>query len=193
MKKDDLIAAYKNKCRNSKTLAILNHYAMQCETATEFGVNSGASAIAIMAGYVNKLVGVDIERLPNVIENLEKLAKENKINYSFIQKSSIDIDIESTDLLFIDSLHLYEHLKQELILHHKYVNKLIIIHDTILCGESGMDYPQCRRYPGRGLMKAINEFLADNDEWTIHKHYTKHYGMMVLKRKGVDIIDMEEE
>lgn len=195
--KVNLEIEYKNKCRNSKTLApllpILNHYARQCDVVIEFGVNSGASAIAIMAGYPKKLTGVDVERLPNIIELLQKLAKENKIDYSFIQKSSIEIKIEPTDLLFIDSLHLYEHLKQELTLHHENVRKLIIMHDTVLCADKGMDYPQCRRYPGRGLMKAIREFLLETEEWVIHKHYTKHYGMMVLKRKGVDIIDMEAE
>jgi len=164
-------------------LSHLRYYASQCESVVEIGVDTGTSAIAIMAGLPDKFIGIDIRKKDEVIELLYKFARENNIKYEFIQKSSLELEIESTDMLFIDSLHMYEQLKQELIRHHAKVNKFIVLHDTVLCGDSGMDFPG-KRYPGHGLMKAVQEFLKEYKEWSILKHYTERFGLMVLKRNN---------
>ena len=53
-----------------------------------------------------------------------------EIQTEIIEDSDLNITINKTDILFIDSWHCYGQLIRELDLHHKNVNKYIILHDT---------------------------------------------------------------
>ena len=136
-----------------------------------------------MAGLPKTMRSYDIrECSPVITQLLYDLASENNIDYRFKIQRSIEIIIDQTDLLFIDSLHLYEHLKKELEMHHTKVNKYMIFHDTVECATSGMDI-KGKRYPNKGLMIAIEEFLLGNQEWVIKEHFMNNYGLLVLKRR----------
>ena len=47
------------------------------------------------------------------------------------------IDVGPTDLLFVDTWHVYAQLKRELDTHGHHVRKYIVLHDTTLDGDKG--------------------------------------------------------
>ena len=99
-------------------------------------------------------------------------------------------------MLFIDTWHVYGHLKRELAHWHAYVKKYILMHDTTvdeIRGESlrvGANIAQQvidSGYPEEeirmGLGPAIAEFLEEHPEWVVEKKYTNNNGLTVLARK----------
>ena len=77
------------------------------------------------------------------------------------------LEIEQTDLLFIDTDHTYEQCSKELKMHGHKVNKYLMFHDTTLCVE---------------LNKAISEFIEATKEWKIKEVLTNNNGLTVLER-----------
>jgi hypothetical protein len=60
----------------------------------------------------------------------EYISHDLGINFEFKIADSLKEEIETTDLLFIDTYHTYIHCLLELEKHEKNVNKYIILHDT---------------------------------------------------------------
>ena len=152
-------------------LPILKKYASECSHITELGVRAIVSTWAFLSGRPKKLVSVDIYHPNHFGANLDevyKVCKEENILFDFIQDSSLEIEIESTDLLFIDTIHWYAQLSKELKLHSNKVRKYIILHDTTSCYDD--------------LQPAIDEFLNDNKNWTVDLVLTSNSGLTVLRR-----------
>lgn len=156
-------------------LETLFNYASNCEHITEMGVRDIVSTWALLAAKPKRMISYDIIPPPN--ENLKELfnlTKEYKINFIFKLEDVLKTDIEQTDLLFIDTLHIYEQLKKELFTHSKKVNKYIILHDTELYKIEG-------EIPGSiGLQPAITEFLDENQNWKVIEIKTNNNGLLVL-------------
>ncbi|TSD02631.1 MAG: Uncharacterized protein Athens071416_567 [Parcubacteria group bacterium Athens0714_16] len=172
---DDVYELYLGEVSDiNELLPILKKYAEDCSHITEFGTRDGISTVAFLMAKPNRLITYDINR-GSQINELEKLAKENLIDFSFIEKSVLEIEIEETDLLFIDTLHTYDQLKQELLLHGNKAKKYIILHDTETFGCKGCYGVE------PGLNKAIEEFVANNN-WRIKEVITINNGLTVLER-----------
>lgn len=105
-------------------------------------------------------------------------------------------EIPTTDMLFINTWHIYGQLKRELSKHHSNVTKYIILTNTILDGEEGEslrlenDIELESNATGYsideikiGVRKAIHEFVENqNKKWKIILDTTYHYGMVVLEK-----------
>lgn len=140
---------------------------------TEFGVRTGVSSIALLFSQPHTLISYDI----NPFEGFEELfSVKGDTNYQFIQKSVLDTNIQETDFLFIDTLHTYDQVKQELELHSSRVRKYIGFHDTHLFGMNG-ETPN-----SKGLNKAIIEFLDKNTQWSIIYNTSENNGLLVLEK-----------
>lgn len=167
-KENNIEDQYKRLCNISSDINLhlpkLKEYADKCYHVTEIGVRGCVSLHAFLASKTIKVVGIDIVDVP--VPKSEKL--------QFICASSLDITIE-TDFLFIDSLHTYDQLKQELNLHAKNVSKYIGFHDTESFGTIGED-------GGKGLNQAIDEFLFSNKEWVVDYSTTINNGLKIIKR-----------
>ena len=87
--------------------------------------------------------------------------------------NTLEIEIEPTDLLFIDTLHTYDQLIKELELHGNKSKKFIIIHDTETFGGNKKK---------KGLEHAYKEFLTNNENWSLLEHFANNNGLTVLKR-----------
>jgi hypothetical protein len=109
------------------------------------------------------------------LQSLKDAAKEVGIDFKFIQKSDLKIEIKETDLLFIDSWHVYNQLRQELLLHCNKVKKYLIFHDTVTFGAYGED-------GGIGLMPALEEFLFWHPEWVVKEIYNNCNGLIICTR-----------
>jgi len=143
-------------------------YAKQVDSIVEFGVYSGLSTTAFLSGSPKKLRSYDItNEYLSVLPDLEFYATANNIDFKFKIADSLTIDIEETDLLFIDTVHKKKHTLEELRLHASKAKKFIMFHDTTA-------------WPG--VFEAAVEFLTNNHEWHIVEHCNQNSGLLVLKR-----------
>ena len=157
----------------------LKKYAEECDHITEMGVRWIVSTFAFLMGKPRKLVSIDIDPLEtfgNDEEALKIIASEYNTDFQFILGDTTKIEIEETDLLFLDTWHVYQQVKTELEMHASKVKKYIIFHDTTKFAFDGMDGQV-------GIWPAIQEFLDANDEWIILERFTNNNGLTVIKRK----------
>jgi cephalosporin hydroxylase len=154
---------------------VLRAYSSRCERVVEFGVYDCTSTWALLAGCPKKLTSYDIDRRAEVAD-VEHAAVDSGTDFRFVLASSLEIEIDECDLLFVDSMHTYEHLRQELALHAARVAKFILMHDTTTFGlvdQTGQ---------GRGLWPAVEEFLATHPEWSLAERRVNCHGLTVLRR-----------
>lgn len=156
----------------------LREYAEKCIHITEFGSRYGNSTIAFMSAYPRKFISYDVT--PNDrIEYLQMVAKDANINFEFRNENVEQIEIEETDLLFIDTNHHDIQLSNELKLHAHKARKYIAFHDVVSFGETGQGY-----WPGEGhgLWYAINPFLEQHPEWVQEYLAENNNGLLILRR-----------
>lgn len=165
-------------------LPVLRRYAEKCDHITELGVRWIVSTWAFLAANPKEMVSVDIEYPDRNIINaseLTTLAIQAGIDFKFIKSDDLEIELEETDLLFIDTLHTYEQLCQELFLHGNKARKYIILHDTYTFGLTGQDGQ-------KGLLPAIAGFLRDNPQWMVIEDLKNNNGLMILGRVNQQIV-----
>lgn len=180
---------YQHRCTNPSDiyqhLPTLKRYAADCEHVTEFGVRTVVSTWAFLAGLASRPSGTR-KRMVSVdpihprdaggdLETAQKAAVEATVDFTFVQADDRHIEIETTDLLFIDTWHSYDQLKAELELHARKARRFIILHDTetyALSGEGGQ----------RGIKPALDEFLAAHLSWRVREHFAHCNGLTVLDR-----------
>jgi hypothetical protein len=197
-----IIKKYVEKCKTpsdiNKLLPILKQYAEKCTHITEMGVRGVNSTWGLLAGGPKKMISYDIEYCANIGEVMEA-ALQSGIDYTFIEGDVLEIEIEETELLFIDTYHHYNQLYNELILHSNKVSKYILIHDTTAYAKKNalmsahythvlsklnkeMDkFSYCKK---KGLMPAIKDYLRINNNWYLKKRYFKNNGLTILCRKN---------
>lgn len=158
-------------------LDTLYEYAKKCAHITEMGFRNGTSFTAFLMGQPKKLITYDIVFPSGSYDYFDKMKGETEIH--MLQCSTLDCLIEETDLLFIDTLHTYDQLHKELTLHGNMARKYIILHDTETFGYEGEN----KRKPG--LWQAVNEFLHDNNQWSIKEHFKNNNGLTILERDDV--------
>ena len=183
-------------------LPTLAKYASECAHVTECGIRTAVSSYAFASALLPKagakLIQVDPSWHPN-IDTFQSACAEEGLASVFYMQSDLECPLEETDLLFIDTWHVYGHLKRELARWHPYVRKYIALHDTVvdaIHGESircSMNVEEQSQQSGipveeirKGLMFAVNEFLHDHPEWKVHAHFTNNNGLTVLTRCTTD-------
>lgn len=188
----DKFVFYKNSISDiNEHLITLANYSAKCEHITEMGVRTGISTYAFIYGNnLAKIISYDINT-NHQVEEIKFLSENAGIDFTFIQENSLNVEIEETDLLFIDTLHIYEQLKAELTLHANKVKKYIILHDTTTFALNGEEIykdvqPIVENYfgkiSGKGLEPALLEFLEENKNWIIKEKFENNNGLTVLER-----------
>jgi hypothetical protein len=170
-----------NKARNvisdiNENVHILYDLAKECTHVTEMGVRTGVSTRALLYSGVNKLISYDLNLDPKV-ESLFKYARSIGRDAEYIKADVLKIEIEETDLLFIDTYHTYSQLKQELQLHGNKARKYLAFHDTMTFGLTGENTNE-----RNGLLSAIIEFIIKNPHWRFKVYKTNNNGFTVLER-----------
>lgn len=160
---------YQELCRTpsdiNEHLKTLREYADKCSHVTEFGVRGCVSLHAFLVSKAKKVVAYDIANV-----NVPKCDK-----LTFICADVLKVDIEPTDLLFIDSFHTESQLRTELDRHSGNVRHYIAMHDTTTFGEVGED-------GGRGLMFALRQFLRVTLDWNICYETSANNGLVIISR-----------
>ena len=209
---------YETLCRTpsdiNEHLPTLAKYASECSVIAEMGVSSIRSTWAFLKGLCEtsgeskELFCVDIEDI--FMGFVTHKAQEAGIKLEFLKENSATVNFgKPVDLLFIDTWHVYGHLKRELAHHHANVRKYIILHDTegdALLGETvrfwcdfgpegaskglkayvkrmadTMGYTEDES--ARGLKPALDDFLETHPEWKVHEIFTNNNGLTILRRK----------
>lgn len=197
-----LKSRYESKCQIpcdiNEHLPTLLKYAKKCDSITECGVCNIVSSYAFATGLLGNPNGVfkmvDPYRSHN-IDMFTEMCEREGIRVKYFQDSDLTCPCEETDLLFIDTWHVYAQLKRELAHWHSHVKKYIIMHDTTVdewYGESirgNHDIARQSRESGfppeeiaRGLWPAITEFLAAHPDWRLEERVTNNNGLTVLSR-----------
>jgi|TARA_B100000085_G_scaffold285652_1_gene322823 cephalosporin hydroxylase len=174
-------------------LPVLLELANDCDTIVELGTRWVVSTWAFLKSSATRITMCDLKEpdvwhdspenpspTPCKLEEVIQSAPDKDVN--FIKGSSLDLEITDTDLLFIDTWHCYDQLKAELDKHAHAVNKYIVLHDVVLFKYVGENFygDQTRQY--EGLQKAVDEFLEENKNWSVHQWHTNNNGLGVLKR-----------
>jgi hypothetical protein len=158
-------------------LPTLLEYASKCDHVTEFGVRKVVSTYALIEAKPKVLRCYDIDYHDNM-KIAEAIAVEKGIDIKFIIQNVLDVAIDETDLLFIDTLHTYDQLKSELELHASKVRKYLAFHDVTTFGLSNKKF-----IDDKGLMPAILEFLEKNKYWRVCKYSYSNNGLLILEKQ----------
>ncbi len=164
-------------------LPVLEYYASLCEHVTEFGVREGCSTTALIAGCKGVVNSYDIETSPVV--SLLSRTRLPCARWEFRQQNTVapGFIIPPTDFLFIDTLHTFDHVRQELAIHGRQAGKYLGFHDTYTCGELDKSGPD-QNAPG--ILPAIYTFLAQylNEYKTVYRTNVNN-GLWILSRESV--------
>jgi hypothetical protein len=170
--------------------------AQECDHITEMGVRGIVSTWAWLAGAPKD--GLHCYDLLNPskwngdIQSVYDTAEAYNIPFKFIEADVLKIDIEETDLLFIDTWHRYEQLVAELEKHSNKARKYICFHDTTtfahkgeaMSSEGGNNWNGKPLVEDKGLWDAVTEFLDNNkDSWELVERYENNNGFTIIKRK----------
>lgn len=154
-------------------LNTLLEYSTRCETVVEMGVDTVNSTWAFLMSRPKKLVSYDIsdKKGKEFIDLVKDLALKENIQYEFVLADTTKIEIEPADFLFIDTLHTYNQLKQELKLHSNKINRYIAFHDTHNPIYNDMN-------------RAWKEFLNENSQkWKICYDNESFCGLTIIERQ----------
>jgi len=179
----------------------LRYYASKCQHVTECGSCGVMSSFALARGLLDsragtekKMVLIDVKK-DETINVFAEDCKTSCIETVFYQESDLTCPVEETDMLFIDTWHVYGQMKRELERWSGSVKKYIVMHNTTVdeqVGENirlGQNIDQVVAATGferadveKGLWPAIEEFLEAHPEWTLKERLTYNNGLTVLER-----------
>ncbi len=179
-----LIEKYEEACRTksdiNEHLPTLKKYADECNHITEFGTRTGVSTWSWLMSSAKTIRCFDIDKgVMKYIKNHHIVAEQLNKDFTFTCVSTIaeKLEIEPTDLLFVDTLHTYNQVITELKMHSNKVRKYILFHDT----SSHPSNAKSVEYE-REVNKAVNEFLDTNKNWILKERFTNNHGLTVIQR-----------
>jgi hypothetical protein len=179
-------------------LPVLYEYALKCSSVVECGVYEVTSSYAFAAALLGR-PGTSLTMIDPLLSTkmpgfIDQCGREG-LAAAFHCVSDLAIQPIETDLLFLDTWHVYAQLKRELAQWHGSVRKYILLHDTTIdewYGEAVRGRADIDRhvretgFPAeeiqKGLWPAIVEFLRDHPEWKLEARYTNNNGLTVLSR-----------
>ncbi len=144
--------------------------ARDCRHITEMG--AGLSTIALLFAQPETLVSFDKVNDPQ-LDLLLSLA--GKTTFTFRQEDVLQVDIDATDLLLLDTCRVYDHLREALRRHAQKARRFIVIPGSTA-------YAQYGETPGhRGIWPAVEEFLQQGT-FRLKERYHQQNGLTVLER-----------
>ncbi len=189
---DRLEAIYLRHCATAIAIAAhlrrLRELAEDLDVAVEFGVKRGASSSALLIG-AKRVISYDTVATVEARE-LKRVVGER---WDYRIGDSREADFEQADLLFVDSLHTYAQVRDELKHAHK-IKRYLIFHDVSTFGEVGAAGESGRQSwtyqlgrgsvpdEHRGIRPAIDELMIYDQSWRIIERRTDSHGLLVLQR-----------
>ena len=164
-------------------------YGQECDHITEMGSRGLISIWGWLAANPKKLISYDIQdpsKWGGSLVDLKDTADAYGTEFEFNLANVLEVEIEETDLLFIDTWHAYKQLKAELELHASKARKYICFHDTTSYenrDETSYEiWGDEWKGEGIGIWKAIEEFLYSNPEWVLKERFTHNNGFTIIEK-----------
>lgn len=164
-------------------------YGQKCDHITEMGSRGLISIWGWLAANPKKLISYDMQdpsKWGGSLGDLKDTAQAIGTEFEFNLANVLEVEIEETDLLFIDTWHAYKQLKAELELHADKARKYICFHDTTSYetrDETSYEHWGDEwKAEGIGIWRAIEEFLSSHPEWELEKRFTHNNGFTIIKR-----------
>ena len=154
-------------------LPVLSELTSQCTHVTELGVGWAQSTRAFLRHDI-ELHSYEFMPQPGIREFFEE-AKNAGRNVTLHVDDTRKVEIAETDLMLVDSLHIYEQVQKELELHAGKVRKYLLFHDTTLFADRG-------EFGGKGIWPAVQEFIDSHPEWQLVERRHNNNGLTILKR-----------
>jgi hypothetical protein len=154
-------------------LPIISELTSQCNHVTELGVGWAQSTRAFLRHDV-EIHSYEFMPQPGIREFFDE-AKNAGRNVTLHVDDTRKVNIAETDLMLVDSLHIYEQVQKELELHAGKVRKYLLFHDTTLFADRG-------EFGGKGIWPAVQEFMDSHSEWQLVERRTNNNGLTILKR-----------
>lgn len=183
-------------------LATLKQYASECESVVELGVRKCVSSWALALGLINNQKEKKLMYMNDInvcdTGRLESVSAHTDLKIITKWGNNLELALEEdVDLTFIDTWHVYGQLKRELARFAPRTKKYIIMHDTTVDEWDGETKRNIHKYDVdkqsaesgipvdeilKGLWPAIEEFLAANTEWVLHRRWINNNGLTILRR-----------
>lgn len=178
-------------------LPLLRELASKCEHVTEMGLRgANGSTVAFLAAQPETFVSWDLNPWSVVNQSVANLLSlgvgphgewNGRVGRTRFQPrvgDTLQILIEPTDMLFIDTYHTFSQLKAELERHadpiERKVRKYLAFHDTETFGQRGED----GKSPG--LRTALVWFQKNSFPlWGLKYDHSNNNGLIVLERMDV--------
>ena len=170
---------FKTRSDINEHIPAIIKYGQECDHITEMGVRGIVSTWAWLATAPKKLIAYDLEdpsKWGGKIQDVYDTAKAYNLDFTFIEGDVLKLEIEETDLLFLDTWHVYEQVRDELKLQADKVRKYICFHDIVSWGERGETAGH------KGINYAIDEFLENHPEWQVKERFTNNNGFLIIER-----------
>lgn len=180
----DLEAKYRHRCETpsdiNDALPVLRKYASMVKHVTEFGIRTAVSTTALLAAQPDRLISYDISLNHLFLDDLMRV--KGQTNFTYHQGDTRLIDIEPTDLLFIDTQHTHKQMETELRRHSNKVGSCVIFHDTGISGYRFKDEGDTDD-PIKGIWPAIEQWSV-RDGFELCYELPERWGLSVFKRKA---------
>lgn len=175
-------------------LPLLRQLASECEHVTEFGMRSGISTIALLAGQPATLISWDINPMAIIAQHaMNMLLLAGRTSFQPRVGDTLKIVTEPTDMLFIDSLHTARQLRDELVRHADRhlddghiigdrVRKYLAFHDTETFGMKGEDGKE----PGLRAALIFYQTKHMMPLWELVEERKNNNGLVVFKHVCAD-------
>jgi hypothetical protein len=154
-------------------LPVISELTSQCSHVTELGVGWAQSTRAFLRHDI-EIHSYEFMPQPGIREFFEE-AKNAGRNVTLHVDDTRKVEIAETDLMLVDSLHIYEQVQKELELHAGKVRKYLLFHDTTLFADRG-------EFGGKGIWPAVQEFIDSHPEWQLVERRHNNNGLTILKR-----------
>lgn len=158
----------------------MKELASKCEHATQIGIWGKPSRVAIARGLEDRTVpGSFVDYSPQIRPEWLDLHRLCGAQFQGREWPVNGMEIEATDLLFIDTNHTAEETYDLLSRHAGKVRKYIVIHTTEIYGEKGDN-------GGPGVLQGVRRFVHENREWIVVRQDRNNNGLIVLSRLDED-------
>ena len=201
----DIAAQYSASCLGQRSediyehLPLIRELARSMERTTEIGVRAAVSSWAfamaaserVAAGLPATYRASDVHRLPEVVTLDEAMAGCPSVDYAFVLGNDLELAPWKTDLLFIDTWHVYRQLAAELPRWAPYTTSTILLHDTTLnaeIDEAALSVPKNEALftsvEKHGLWPAVTDFLNSpaGINWRLKERRSNNNGLTILER-----------
>jgi len=156
-------------------LPFLFRLAGTCSHITEMGTGSMRSTAAFLASKPAVFRSYDLKK-PARLAEMEALGRAAGVDVRLITADVRQIEIEPTELLFIDTWHVESQVEIELRLHADKASRYLVFHDTEIFGERGESLGH------RGIWYGIQKYMREHSEWKLIHHAPYNHGLTTFAR-----------